>query len=96
MRILVAPDKFKGTATAQAVCESIAIALNSDHDIAIQPLADGGEGTIEAFRKYVELEPDGQFAAGAQGMLAGLTATVETEYEDKTKKKKKRRRRKAS
>ena len=43
MRILVAPDKFKGTATAQAVCESIAIALNSDHDIAIQPLADGGE-----------------------------------------------------
>ena len=49
MRILVAPDKFKGTATAQAVCEFIAIALNSDHDIAVQPLADGGEGTIEAF-----------------------------------------------
>lgn len=52
-------------------------------------------GTIEAFQKYVELEPNGQFAAGAQGMLSGLTASVETEYREE-KKKKKRRRKKAS
>ena len=54
------------------------------------------EGTIEAFQKYIELEPEGQFAAAAQSMLAGLTASVETQYEDPTKKKKKQRRRKSS
>ena len=53
-------------------------------------------GTIEAFETYIELEPQGQFAASSQGMLAGLAASVETQYEDKTKKKKKRRRRKSS
>ena len=54
------------------------------------------EGTIEAFQKYMELEPQGQFAASAQGMLTGLTASVETQYEDKTKKKRRRRRKKSS
>ena len=53
-------------------------------------------GTIEAFQKYVELEPNGPFVAGAQGMLSGLTASVETQYEDTSKKKRKRRRKKAS
>ena len=51
MRILVAPDKFKGTASAQTVAESIRTALGDDHEILIQPLADGGEGTIEALEK---------------------------------------------
>ncbi len=54
------------------------------------------EGTIEAFQKYIELEPNGQFTAAAQSMLTGLSASVETQYEDTTKKKKKRRRRKKS
>ncbi len=54
------------------------------------------EGTIEAFETYIELEPQGQFAAGAQGMLSGLAASVETQYEDKSKKKKRKRRRKKS
>jgi len=52
-------------------------------------------GTIESFQKYVELKPNGQFAAGAQGMLTGLTAAVETKYQEK-KEKKKRRRKKSS
>ena len=54
------------------------------------------EGTLEAFEKYIELEPNGQFTAAAQSMLTGLSASVETQYEDTTKKKKKRRRRKKS
>ena len=41
MRILVAPDKFKGTAAAQTVAESIRTALGDDHELLIQPLADG-------------------------------------------------------
>jgi tetratricopeptide (TPR) repeat protein len=39
-------------------------------------------GTKEAFQKYLELEPNGQFAASATGMLASLEGTVETEYVD--------------
>ena len=54
------------------------------------------DGTLEAFEKYIELEPQGQFTAAAQSMLTGLSASVETQYEDTTKKKKKRRRRKKS
>ena len=54
------------------------------------------DGTVEAFEKYIELEPQGQFTAAAQSMLTGLSASVETQYEDTTKKKKKRRRRKKS
>ena len=54
------------------------------------------DGTVEAFQKYIELEPQGQFTAAAQSMLTGLSASVETLYEDTSKKKKKRRRRKKS
>ena len=50
------------------------------------------DGTIEAFEKYVELDPTGDFAQSAQGMLQGLTAQVETSYEDTTKKTRKKRR----
>ena len=54
------------------------------------------DGTVEAFEKYIELEPQGQFTAAAQSMLTGLSVSVETQYEDTTKKKKRRRRRKKS
>jgi len=49
-------------------------------------------GTIEAFEKYVELEPSGAYTQSAQGMLQGLTAQVETSYEDPSKKARKKRR----
>ncbi len=39
-------------------------------------------GTIEAFQKYLELRPDGQFAEGAKGMIATLGSTVTTEYKN--------------
>ncbi len=50
MRILVAPDKFKGSLTAREVVENIARGLRdilSDATISILPVADGGEGTAE-------------------------------------------------
>ena len=48
MRYLVAPDKFKGTLTADAVAEIIGSAIQSvdrSAEIELLPIADGGEGT---------------------------------------------------
>jgi len=51
VRVLVAPDKFKGTMTAEQAAGAIARgwrrARPSDA-VAIAPLADGGEGTLDA------------------------------------------------
>lgn len=51
MRILVAPDSYKGSMTAEAVAKTINHAINEeipDAEVEITPMADGGEGTIEA------------------------------------------------
>lgn len=51
MRILIAPDKFKGALDAREVAENIAKGLRDelpDAKIDIVPMADGGEGTAEA------------------------------------------------
>ena len=50
MRILIAPDKFKGALSAREVADSIAAGLREvlpDAKIDIAPVADGGEGTAE-------------------------------------------------
>jgi len=39
-------------------------------------------GTVEAFQKYLELAPNGQFAEGAKGMLASFDAKVDTSYKN--------------
>jgi tetratricopeptide (TPR) repeat protein len=44
------------------------------------------EGTAEAFKKYLELAPDGKLAQPAKDMLASIGATIETGY-GTTKKK---------
>jgi glycerate 2-kinase len=50
MRIVVAPDKFKGTATARALSDALGIALRgAGHEVVLLPLADGGEGFLEVF-----------------------------------------------
>ncbi len=50
MRVLTCPDKFRGTATALEVANAIATAAaKTGWECDIQPLADGGEGTLEAF-----------------------------------------------
>ena len=50
MRILIAPDKFKGTFSAAEACEAIAEGARRADPGAkcdLQPLADGGEGTVD-------------------------------------------------
>lgn len=51
MRILIAPDKFKGTMTGAEAAKAMAAGVRRvlpDADITLQPIADGGEGTLEA------------------------------------------------
>ena len=54
MRILIVPDKFKGSLSAQQVAENIALGIRDvipDAQIEIAPVADGGEGTAEVICK---------------------------------------------
>lgn len=55
VRVLVAPDKFKGTLTAGQAADAIAAgaraaadALRLDLDVRCRPVADGGEGVVAA------------------------------------------------
>jgi glycerate kinase len=50
MRILIAPDKFKGSLSAREVADNIAVGLQDvlpAAKIDVVPMADGGEGTAE-------------------------------------------------
>ncbi|MCL2517152.1 MAG: glycerate kinase [Oscillospiraceae bacterium] len=52
MKIIIAPDSFKGTLSAIEVCKIITEGIRSvitDAEIISIPIADGGEGTIDAF-----------------------------------------------
>ena len=48
-RVVVAPDKFKGSLDAEAVTETIAGVLSRRPGVEIvkHPVADGGEGTVD-------------------------------------------------
>jgi len=49
MRVVVAPDKFKGTATADEIASAIVEALRArGHRAVGVPMADGGDGTLAA------------------------------------------------
>ena len=50
LRVLAAPDKFRGSATAPEAARAISAAVRSRGGTARElPLADGGEGTLDAF-----------------------------------------------
>jgi len=54
MRVLIAPDKFKGSLDARDAAENIAAGLReilADAEIDIMPVADGGEGTADVIRQ---------------------------------------------
>jgi len=49
--VVLAPDKFKGSLTAPAVCDAIArglVRVWPDADVRACPMADGGDGTLDA------------------------------------------------
>ena len=39
-------------------------------------------GTVDAFNKYLELQPNGQFADAAKGMIQTIGGTVDTSYKN--------------
>lgn len=60
LRVLVAPDSFKGSLPASAVAEALATGWHAvrPHDtVTLLPQADGGEGTVDAVARCV---PDGR------------------------------------
>lgn len=51
-RILLVPDSFKGTLSSRQVCEIMAQQLGCffpEADMVSIPVADGGEGSVDAF-----------------------------------------------
>jgi glycerate 2-kinase len=53
MRIVIAPDKFKGSCTAKNAAEAIAqgwASVFTEDSFALVPVADGGDGTLEAMQ----------------------------------------------
>lgn len=59
--VLIAPDKFKGTLSAQDVAKALGSGLSSTAKVISMPLADGGDGSIEAVVaagfEVIELDP---------------------------------------
>ena len=81
MKILIAPDKFKGTATATQLVDAVLQSkLSQQHKLIGVPLADGGDGTLEAFgganRNTEVTGPMGNLIMAAW-RLDGETATIE-------------------
>ena len=65
LRILLAPDKFKGTLDAPSVAEAMAAGARvaaPGAEVRLRPLADGGEGTLDCI------------AAASQGTFTGVPA----------------------
>ena len=59
MKILIAPDKFKGSLTAQEVSLAIQRGIhrfNPDIETLLLPMADGGDGSLAVLQQYRSLE----------------------------------------
>jgi glycerate kinase len=86
MKVLLAPDKFKGTLAAGQVADHLAAGLRRAEpalEVRVVPVADGGEGTVDAacaagFDRLVTTVT-GPLGAPVRAMLAlrGHTAVVE-------------------
>ncbi|WP_157002011.1 glycerate kinase [Agromyces laixinhei] len=56
MHVVIAPDSFKGTASAADAAAAIARgwrSVRADDEVVERPMADGGEGTLDAFEAAV-------------------------------------------
>ncbi len=56
MKFILAPDKYKGSLTGRDFCETVARGIRKvlpDAEIVSRPLADGGDGTIDVVKDYL-------------------------------------------
>ncbi len=61
MKILIAPDKFKGSLSAYEVCQAIDNGLKGSGkslETIYHPMADGGDGALEILSKHLDLRPE--------------------------------------
>ena len=88
MRIVIAPQEFKGSLTAVQAAQAIADGLRRvlpDADLVLVPMADGGPGTVEAvvtakggrWQKTTVRGPLGAPVDAAWGMIDDDTAVIE-------------------
>lgn len=87
MRVLIAPDKFKGSLSAEEAATAMAqgvLAVYPDAEVTRLPVADGGEGTLEAALAAGAVEQTSS-VRGPMGReitavwaLDGSTAVIET------------------
>ena len=89
MKIIVAPDSFKGSCSAIEVANSIEkaiLSVDSAVEVVKMPVADGGEGTIDAITSCVPAEiievevcdPMGEIALAQYAIIdGGQTAIIE-------------------
>ncbi|MBT8041898.1 MAG: glycerate kinase, partial [Pontiella sp.] len=88
MKIVVAPDSFKGNMRSARVCEIIKQAIHCevpDADVVNVPMADGGEGTVESvvaatggkFESLKVCGPLGDPVEALYGLLPDGTAIME-------------------
>jgi glycerate kinase len=72
--VLIAPDKFKGTLSAKEVAEAIGAGLIANANVRIIPLADGGDGSIDAIAaagfEVIKLDPSIESATGTPAKIA--------------------------
>ena len=87
-KIILAPDSFKGTMSSQEICDILAQEIKRvwpQAQVVSLPVADGGEGSVDAFLAAVGGEkvavpckgPHWEDIHGFYGLLPDGTAVVE-------------------
>ena len=87
--VVIAPDSFKGSASAADIASALAAgwsAVRADDEVVLAPMADGGEGTLDAFHRSLPSAsrhpvtvtgPDGRPVEASWLLLPDRTAVVE-------------------
>ena len=71
MKIVIAPDSFKESLTAEEVAQAIKRGFEqsiADVECQLCPVGDGGEGTVDAIRHSLDLEEKWQEVTGPFGL----------------------------
>ncbi len=75
MKIVIAPDSFKESLTAEEVAQAIKRGFQksiADVECLLCPVGDGGEGTVDAIRHSLELEEKWQEVTGPFGLKESM------------------------
>ena len=87
MKIVIAPDSFKESLTAEEVAEAIKRGFQqsiADVECLLCPVGDGGEGTVDAIRHSLDLEEQWFQVTGpscGQSLLNLASVSIENRYE---------------